>query len=207
MHQGRAQCRTGIRSSGCPHLRKDWAHPAHISTRSRCCRNCPHLHRDCAAALAASVRSCPAHTCAGTALTASICTGTGLTHWPHLHRDLARPCTMTWWIRLHCTGTGAVPSKLRAGGLGSRAHCRPHLAAHHLGIGSELPHWHPGWMHKQPGPFHCSGMGSPRPGCAPRPGLPVPCTTCTAHPARVTSVLRHAYVAPPGTTRHRPKRL
>ncbi len=132
MHQGRAQCRTGVRSSGCPHLRKDWAHPAHISTRSRCCRNCPHLHRDCAAALAASVRSCPAHTCAGTALTASICTGTGLTHWPHLHRDLARPCTMTWWIRLHCTGTGAVPSKLRAGGLGSRAHCRPHLAAHHL---------------------------------------------------------------------------
>jgi hypothetical protein len=101
-----------------------------FSPLHRDCPNCAHLRPDCVAALEAC--GCATFAPGLGASTAHVCTETGRRHCSRLHRDWApalltsalglraptsqicpgthcdwvTPCTMTWRIRLHCTGTG-----------------------------------------------------------------------------------------------------
>jgi hypothetical protein len=155
VHQGRAQRRTGLRSSGCPHLHRDCAQPTPTS--------------------APGLGSPTSHICTGTAPsplptstpglgspTSHIYTGTGLAHCPQLHRDCAQPASHIY------TGTGlahcpllprdcARPQATTASGLRS-AHC---------------PHLHRDCAH--PLPTSASGLGSPTAHILAGTGL-IPCT-------------------------------
>ncbi len=87
----------------CPHLRRDWARPAHICAGTGLAP-CPDLHRDSAHPLptfAPGLGSSPSHIC------------------PHLHRDWAHPLPTSAHI---CTGTGLAP-----------AHISPHLHRDRVG--------------------------------------------------------------------------
>jgi hypothetical protein len=76
VHEGRAHRRTELRSSGCPHLRQDWAHPTPSALEVNAATTV-HLQRDCAASLAPSLRSCPATSAPERGSpTAHICNGT-----------------------------------------------------------------------------------------------------------------------------------
>jgi hypothetical protein len=81
-----------------PHLRRDWAHPAHV----------------CAGTALA-----PAHICAGTGLTRPTSAPGLISPRPHLHRDWTHPqqhLRRDWAHPTHiCAGTGLTPSNICAG--------------------------------------------------------------------------------------------
>jgi hypothetical protein len=130
---------------------------ARIWTRTGCIPHCPHVHRVWARPLP---RSAP-----GLVQLTLLAPVTALT-----------PCTMTWRVRLHCTGTGLAVVQASRWGQLSRAHLPP-ASAHDLESARSC-RIHPrirARVHRQaglgsPGPGLvrlCSGMGSPQP----RPNL------------------------------------
>ncbi len=81
VHEERAHRHTGLGSSGCPHLRQDWAHPHLDPVRDCAAATTVHLHRDCASLPGTITSFVPCH----------VCTRSGLVHSPHLQRDLTQP--------------------------------------------------------------------------------------------------------------------
>ncbi len=158
----------------CPHLHWDWAHPLPASALGLGSPTARICTRDWAKLLPTSASGLGAPT-------AHICAGTGLNH-----------RKMTWRICLYCTGTGLVVVQVsRWDGLTGSL---PPTPVHYLELaqiclictrirakcidnGTGLT-----WTGTRPTLLR-NGL-SPARMCT-GPGPPCPCTTCTAHRARV----------------------